>query len=58
MFDRQVAISQSRDHAAEPEGAPRAALYEGKMGSTHRKSARMQRVSEAGPVSAKIARAR
>ena len=54
MFDRQVAISQSRDHAAEPEGAPRAALYEGKMGSTHRKSARMQRVSEAGPVSAKI----
>ena len=37
-----------------PEGAPRAALYEGKMGSTHRKSARMQRVSEAGPVSAKI----
>ena len=54
MFDRQVAISQSRDYAAEPEGAPRAALYEGKMGSTHRKSARMQRVSEAGPVSAKI----
>ena len=54
MFDRQVAISQSRDHAAEPEGTPRAALYEGKMGSTHRKSARMQRVSEAGPVSAKI----
>ena len=54
MFDRQVAISQSHDYAAEPEGAPRAALYEGKMGSTHRKSARMQRVSEAGPVSAKI----
>lgn len=54
MFDRQVAIAQSREHQAEPEGAPRAALYEGKMGSKHRKSARMQRVSEAGPVSAKI----
>lgn len=56
MFDRQMAISSaSREHAsAEAEGAPRAALYEGKMGATHRKSARMQRVSEAGPVSAKI----
>ena len=54
MFDRQVAISQSRNYEAEPEGAPRAALYEGKTGSSHRKSARMQKVSEAGSVSAKI----
>ena len=54
MFDRQAAIAASRNNAAEAEGAPRAALYEGKMGATHRKSARMQRVSEAGPVSAKI----
>ena len=54
MYDRQVAAS-ARSHSATPEeGAPRAALYEGKMGSTHRKSARMQRTSEAGPVSAKI----
>ena len=55
MFDRQVAISSAaRNRADDVEGAPRAALYEGKMGSTHRKSARMQRVSEAGPSSAKI----
>lgn len=55
MFDRQNALaSASREKSGDVDGAPRAALYEGKMGSTHRKSARMQRVSEAGPVSAKI----
>ena len=55
MFDRQAALSSaSRSNAGESDGAPRAALYKGKMGSSHRKSARMQRVSEAGPVSAKI----
>ncbi|MBQ9002348.1 MAG: hypothetical protein IJ087_10885 [Eggerthellaceae bacterium] len=36
------------------EGAPRPALYEGKMGSSHRKSARMQRSSSAGSVTAKV----
>ena len=54
MFDRQEAIASSRKRAAEAEGAPRAALYKGKMGSTHRKSARMQCSSEARPVNAKI----
>lgn len=53
MFDKQ--FSAEAGQMAEREGdAPRAALYEGKMGSTHRKSARMQRASEAGPVSAKV----
>ena len=36
------------------EGAPRPALYETKMGSSHRKSARMQRSSTAGSASAKV----
>lgn len=55
MYDRQVPTgSAARGSAQEAEGAPRAALYKGKMGSTHRKSARMQRVADAGPVSAKI----
>ena len=35
-------------------GAPRAALYETKMGTSHRRAARMQRVSEAGSSMAKI----
>ena len=52
MFDRQYA--ESRREAAAEEGAPRAALYKGKMGSSHRRSTRMQRSSTAGPVSAKI----
>ncbi len=52
MFDRQYAAS---DKASTPEkGAPRAAIYEGKMGSTQRKSVRMQRSSSAGSSSAKI----
>lgn len=40
--------------SGQQEGAPRAALYEGKMGSSHRKSARMQRASVALPQTAKI----
>jgi len=53
MFEKQ--FSAEAGQAAEPDGdAPRAALYEGKMGSSHRKSARMQRAFEAGPVSAKL----
>ena len=52
MFDSQFA-SEQRDAAPE-EGAPRAALYEAKMGRNHRKATRMQRASEASPVSAKI----
>lgn len=53
MFDKQFSAEAAQASASE-EGAPRAALYEGQMGSSHRKSARMQRASEAGPVSAKI----
>lgn len=52
MFSKQFAESTSSDASAE--GAPRPALYKGKMGSTHRKSTRMQRSSSAGSSSAKI----
>ena len=52
MFSKQFAETTSSDASAE--GAPRPALYKGKMGSTHRKSARMQRSSSAGSPSAKI----
>ena len=52
MFSRQFPMGSSEEPSAE--NAPRPALYEGKMGSTHRKSARMQRASSAGPVSAKL----
>lgn len=51
MFDRQMAASTS---ASSGEGGPRAAVYKTKMGSTHRRSTRMQRSSEAGSWSAKI----
>lgn len=51
LFDRQFA---STANAAQPENAPRAALYEGKMGPSHRKSARMQKASTATPQSAKV----
>ena len=54
MFDRQELNAKTRNQSLESGDAPRAAVYKGKMGSTHRKSARMQRSSEAGPVSAKI----
>ena len=36
------------------DGAPRAALYEGQVGASQRRAARMQRASQAGPVSAKL----
>ena len=52
MFSKQYE-SESSSSASE-EGAPRPALYEGKMGSSHRKSARMQRASSAVPQTAKI----
>lgn len=51
LFDRQFSAEAA---GAPDEDAPRAALYEGKMGSSQRRSARMQRSSSAGPVSAKI----
>lgn len=40
--------------AGQVEGAPRAALYEGKIGASQRRAARMQLASQAGPVTAKI----
>ena len=49
MYARQFADEPSRDG-----NAPRAAVYKGKMGSSQRRSAQMQRSSEAGPVSVKI----
>ena len=52
MFSKQFAESGSPDVPSE--GAPRPALYKGKMGSKHRKSARMQRSSSAGSPSAKL----
>lgn len=52
MYHEQFADDPSS--SAPEEGSPRAAVYEGKMGSTHRKSARMQRSSAAGPLSAKV----
>ena len=52
MFDKQLAASQPA--SGQEDGAPRAALYETKMGSTHRKSARMQRSSTAAPQTAKV----
>ena len=52
MYARQFAAEDKA--ASVEEGAPRAAVYEGKMGATHRRSSRMQRSSAAGPVSAKV----
>jgi cell division protein FtsB len=54
MFDRQMAQSASATASDQAEGAPRAAIYETKMGATHRRSARLQNAAQAGPVSAKI----
>ena len=53
MFARQFASEASRNDAP-AEGAPRPALYKGKMGSSRRRSVRMQQSSAAEPVSAKI----
>lgn len=52
MFAKQ--IEDNRALSDQEDGAPRAALYEGKMGASHRRSARMQRASTALPQSAKI----
>ena len=55
LFDKQYDFSNDmKTSDADAASAPRAALYEGQMGSTHRKAARMQRVSEAGSSMAKI----
>jgi cell division protein FtsB len=54
MFARQFADEVSRGNAPAPEGAPRAALYKGEMGSSQRRSVHMQRSSSADPVSAKV----
>ena len=52
MFAKQFQDA-GQDFGAD-EGAPRAALYEGQMGSVHRKSARMQLASQATPQAAKL----
>ncbi len=52
MFSKQYASDSSASEQVE--GAPRAALYEAKMGSQHRRSARMQRASSASSPSAKV----
>lgn len=52
MYARQYATEDSG--AVEAEGAPRAAVYEGRVGASQRRAARMQKASQAGPVSAKI----
>ena len=54
MYERQFAAEAASAGSAVEDGAPRAALYKGKMGASQRRSARMQRSSSAGPVSAKI----
>lgn len=54
MFARQYAGEPSRSSVEAEAQSPRPALYKGEMGSTHRRSARMQRSSEAGSVSAKV----
>ena len=52
MFSKQFESDQAAEAPAED--APRAALYEGQMGSSQRKSARMQRAATAAPQRAKI----
>ena len=52
MYSKQFAAEEKA--ASVEEGAPRAAVYEAKMGSKHRKSSRMQRSSAAGSPSAKV----
>ena len=55
LFAKQYESGQGRQAAADGDAdAPRAALYEGKMGASHRKSTRMQRASSAAPQSAKL----
>ena len=52
MFSKQFGDDSKSDASAE--GAPRAALYKGKMGTKQRQAARMQRASKADSSSAKI----
>lgn len=52
MYSKQ--FSGASTASTVEEGAPRPALYETKMGSSHRKSARMQRSSAAAPAIAKV----
>lgn len=55
MYNKQFQGDAKTASANVPaEGAPRAAIYEGKMGATQRRSVRMQRSSTANAVSAKI----
>ena len=54
--DKLFAKSYAED-AADPEqaeGAPRAAVYEGRVGASQRRAARMQLASKAGPATAKV----
>lgn len=46
--------AEDASDVGQAEGAPRAALYEGKAGASQRRAARMQLASQAGPVTAKI----
>lgn len=52
LFARQYADDGMT--ADQAEGAPRAALYEGQVGASQRRAARMQRASQAAPFSAKL----
>lgn len=54
LYNRQFAEESSRSGGEAGEGAPRAAVYKGEMGSAHRRSARMQRASSAPSSSAKV----
>ncbi len=54
LFDRQYAPKTAAADAQETDEAPRAALYEGRMGASQRKATRMQHASEAEPASAKV----
>ena len=55
MFAEQYPAERFGDTSAdEGAGSPRAALYEGQMGATQRRAARMQRASEAGSSMAKV----
>ncbi|NPD30710.1 hypothetical protein HLV37_02295 [Eggerthellaceae bacterium zg-1084] len=52
LFDRTIGAGE-RD-AAPAEGAPRAAVYEGRMGAAARKTARLVPSASAGPVRARL----
>ena len=54
LYSRQFPAERQRRGDEVGEGAPRAAVYRGEMGSAHRRSARMQRSSNAAAPSVKI----